>query len=196
MPFSKKSLEEKPYNRCVNCDHIGKTCDGPNFLAMSAERWCEWCHLRKNYLGWTNAHIADAADLSKASVDRVMAGHVNDVRLTTIQQITKALVNGSWGQYPCTMATDKETATADNPVLVEKCAQLESKVSYLKDQAVFKDEQMRIKDKLLDERADFLRRKDKAITALSLMLGVSVLLIVVALFVDLLHHDMGFFWRH
>lgn len=122
MPFSPQSLEEKPYNLCLNCVHIGKHCDGPNFLAMSTERWSEWCRIRKDYLGWTSARVAELSGVSKITVDRIMAGNVKDLRNTTMQAVTKALVNGSWGQYPCAMAalSEKETVCIDNPELVAK----------------------------------------------------------------------------
>ena len=176
MSFAAKNHEEKPYNMCLDCVHIGKNCDGPNFLAMSIERWCEWCHLRKEYLDWTNAHVAELAGVSKISVDRVMSGNVKDLRISTMQSITKALVNGSWGQYPCAMAdfTDKEVVYQDNPEMVHECNRLKSalelitaehkaelnaaredtekRLQYLKDQIAFKENQMAEKDKQIAEK--------------------------------------------
>lgn len=221
MPLTPQSLEEKPYNVCLNCIHIGKKCDGPNFLAMSAERWCEWCKLRKEYLGWTSAHVAEMAGLSKVTVDRVMSGNVKDLRSTTMQAITKALVNGTWGQYPCAMSADG--AYVDNPALVEKAenavaqchrlqvtidtmtedhrAELSSirsewqkKVDFLREQISFRDNQLSAKDKLLEERYGFIRRKDKATAWLSILLGLSVLIIITALVADALNPNIGFFW--
>ena len=225
MPFSPQTLEEKPYNLCLNCAHIGKRCDGPNFLAMDTERWCEWCRLRKEYLGWTNARIADGAGVSKISVDRVMSGNVKDLRISTMQSITRVLVNGTWGQYPCAMAgvSEPEVIYVDNPSLVEKvneanleCKRLQAaldklsedrktdvatahaeehlRIDYLKEQIKFKEEQMRIKDKLLEERYDFLKRKDRIILCLSLLLALALLLIIAALVVDRLDPGKGFFW--
>lgn len=121
-PFSVKDFEEKPYNTCLNCIHIGKKCDGPNFLAMDTERWCEWCRLRKEYLRWTNAHVAELSGISKISVDRIMSGNIDDLRLSTMRAITKVLVNGSWGQYPCVFASlsEPQTVYLDSPALMEK----------------------------------------------------------------------------
>ena len=50
------------------------------------------------------------------------------------------------------------------------------------------------KDTILKERADFLRRKDRTITILAALLGVSVLAIIGALLVDMLNPEVGFFW--
>lgn len=168
MPFSQRTIEEKPYNMCINCIHIGKRCDGPNFLAMEIDRWCEWCKVRKEYLGWTNAFIADEANVSKISVDRIMSGSVKDLRISTMQAVTKMLVNGSWGQYPCAMAatgTDFSESAAQCAKLQEEIERLkevhkkeivrikeenERMVNFLTDQVHFKEEQMLAKDKLLE----------------------------------------------
>lgn len=212
MPFSPQTLEEKPYNMCLNCAHIGKRCDGPNFLAMEMSRLCEWCRLRKDYLHnqdakWTNAYIAEQAGVSKVSIDRFLSGNIDDIKISTIARILKALVNGSWGQYPCTMAAEEKTPIyMDNPALVERCERLQAdlasvraddrqKIDFLKDQIKFKDEQMTAKDKLLAERYGFLKRKDRAIVTLSIFLGIAVALILAAFIVDLVNPDYGFIWR-
>lgn len=199
--------EEKPYNLCLNCIHIGEKCDGPNFLAMTTERWCEWCRLRKEYLGWTNAHVADIAGISKVSVDRIMSGNVKDLRTTTVQAVTKALVNGSWGQYPCSMAADseKEQVFVDSPELVNKCSRLQNeldevhqsekrKVDFLKVQIAFMKDQLSVKDMQLRDRLNFIKRKDKIIFILAILLALTISTIMSALIVDKLNPGIGFFW--
>lgn len=112
--------DDKPYNKCIACPNLGVRCDGPNFLAMSGERWVEWCKLRKDYLRWSNQDLADISGISKTSVDRILAGHAGDIRNSTMEAITKALVNGSWGQFPC---ADPNESTAD-PLLQKEVEQL------------------------------------------------------------------------
>ena len=165
MPFSPDTLEEKPYNICISCPKIGQTCDGPNFLAMSVERWCEWCHLRRDHLKWKNQTIADKAGVSKISVDRIMSGDAKDLRITTMQAVTRALVNGVWGQSPCVLVTETEKEIyVDNPVIVAQCqhlqntldtlsveyktelasvrAEAQKKIDFLRDQVTIKDKQI------------------------------------------------------
>ena len=211
MPFTPQTLEEKPYNACVTCAHIGKNCDGPNFLAMATERWCEWCHLRKDYLNWTNAIIAEKAGISKISVDRIMSGNVKDLRNTTMQAVTKALVNGSWGQYPCAMASvpEKETVYVDNPAIIDQCKKLQATLDnrdaeHRKEtaellareqrQKEFLRDQIASKDHLLEQRYAFIKRKDRIIALLGTLLGVCLLVIIAALIIDGLNPDIGFFW--
>lgn len=202
--YSPKSYEEKPYNLCLNCIHIGKKCDGPNFLAMSTERWSEWVRLRKEYLGWTNAKVAELAEVSKVSVDRIMSGNIKDIRTTTMQAVTKALVNGTWGQYPCALAAIEGATETDNSILTHECEHLRKeleeaheqerkKVDFLKQQIAFKEQQMEAKDNLLRERYDFLNRKDRVIKVLSVLLGVVVAAIIGILIFDLMNGHFGYF---
>lgn len=94
-------IEAKPYDVCLKCPHIGKTCDGPNFLAMSIERWLEWVKERKTLMNLTNAQIAEVGNIGHGTVNRILAGHMVDLKLVTMRAITKAVINGTWGEYPC-----------------------------------------------------------------------------------------------
>jgi len=174
---------------------------------------------------WTNAYIAEQAGISKVSVDRFLSGHIEDIKTSTIAKIIQVLIDGTWGQYPCAMApTEAEVVYVDSPALVEKaekaaarCAQLQAKLnameaehkdeikelratnqratSYLMEQIKFREEQMISKDKLIQESYAFLKRKDRAILVLTLLLAVALLIIVGALIIDRLNPDAGFFWR-
>ena len=168
MPFSPETLEEKPYNICISCPKIGQTCDGPNFLAMSIERFCEWCRLRRDYLGWKNQFIADKAGVSKISVDRIMAGDSKDLRITTMQAVARALVNGEWGKSPCVLVTETEKEIqVDNPVIVAQCQHLQNTLDalteeYKAERASFREEAQRKIDFLRDQ----ITIKDKQIELL------------------------------
>lgn len=176
MPFSPETLEEKPYNICISCSKLGQSCDGPNFLAMTVERWCEWCHLRRDFLKWKNQTIADNAGVSKVSIERIMAGDVKDLRITTMQAVTKALVNGSWGQSPCVLVAETEKEIyVDNPVVIAQCQHLQNtldtltedykkELAFVREEAQkkieFLREQVRIKDKHIDLLHSLINRKD------------------------------------
>lgn len=183
MPFSPETLEEKPYNICISCPKIGQTCDGPNFLAMSVERWCEWCRLRRDHLKWKNQTLADKSGLSKVSIDRIMAGDVKDLRITTMQAVTRALVNGVWGQSPCVLVTETEKEIqVDNPVIIAQCQHLQNtldtltvehkaevaairaeaqrKIDFLREQIAFKERQMDSKDKHIEWLQSLIKSKE------------------------------------
>lgn len=155
MPFSPETLEEKPYNICISCSRIGQTCDGPNFLAMTVERWCEWCRLRRDFLGWKNQTIADKSGISKISIDRIMAGDVKDLRITTMQAVSRALVNGTWGQSPCVLVTETEKEIyVDNPVIIAQCQQLQNTLDSLSEQ--YKAELETVREEAR-QKIDFLK---------------------------------------
>lgn len=165
MPFSPETLEQKPHNICVSCPRIGQSCDGPNFLAMPIERLCEWFRLRRDYLGWKNQIVADKANVSKISIDRIMTGDVKDLRITTLQAVAKALVNGSWGVSPCVLVTESEKEIyVDNPVIVAQCQHLQNTLDNLS--ADYKVELAAVREEA-NKKIDFLREqitiKDKQI---------------------------------
>ena len=168
MPFSPETLEEKPYNICISCPKIGQTCDGPNFLAMSIERFCEWCRLRRDYLGWKNQFVADKASVSKVSVDRIMAGDSKDLRITTMQAVARALVNGVWGHSPCVLVTETEKEIyVDNPVIVAQCQHLQNTLDalsedYKKEMDYAREEAQKKIDFLMDQ----VKIKDRHIDVL------------------------------
>lgn len=206
MPFTPETIALKPYNKCIRCEYLGVKCDGPNVIAMSKERFCEWCRQLKDEKGWSNATLAEKSGLSKATIDKIMANRASGLNGETISTITCALVyghacpEGNWGRFPCAME-----APDDTPGECPKCAALRlqlgqqsrndrEKIDFLKQQVAFKEEQMRTKDKHLEERANFIYRKDRVITILSVLLGISVLLIISALLIDLFNPNIGFFW--
>ena len=215
MPKKIKNYENKPYYKCVSCEHLGIICDGPNFLTMSPEEWCEWSRARKEYLGWTNAYVTEGTDISQSSVERVMAGNANDLRRTTMQAVTKRLINGSWGENPCALAAlsrEGSLTYVDNPVLVERCIQLEKtldntlvenqrkidylqrEIAFLQKELDFANEQINHEEQHLNERYGFMKRKDRIITILSILLGIAVLGFIIALVIDVSNHHIGFFW--
>ncbi len=102
----------KPYTRCVDCDHLGVNC-GPDFLAMDIPHLCDWARMRKDHLHrqdskWTIAYISEQADISKTTVDRFFNGRLEDLNFTTAARIIRVLVAGTRDQYPCMMENDKE----------------------------------------------------------------------------------------
>lgn len=188
MPFSPHTLEEKPYNRCLNCENIGKHCDGPNFLAMSTERRCEWMRLRKEYLHslepdkWTNAYIAEVSGVSKVTVARVFSGDTKDIRLSTIGCIIKVLVNGSWGQYPCAMAA---SADLDRPALLQRAEVAEAECARMREAQASDQRKVAHLIKETDFLEGQLRHKDRYILALAVLLFAALATIITGLVIDL-----------
>ena len=194
------------YFECVHCPKIGSLCDGPNFLAMPSNDLLEWCKQRKALLKWSNAKLAEEANMPKGTVDRLLASAPVDFKFETIRPILKALVGGSWGSNPCGVTDDPLDSS-----MMEKAAQLEEENKILKEQLrsesdthiqdvnnVKQEDRLKI-DFLLEqlsyERANSKGRK-RAIIALSVLVFVLFAMIIAALVVDHMNPNMGFFWSH
>lgn len=133
MEMYQRSLTDKPYDVCVSCAHIGVRCDGPNFYAMDISRLAEWCRSRKDFLHsqdkkWTNAYITEESGLSKATVDRFLAGSLDDLKVSTVQSILRVLVNGTWGQYPCAWAASKHS-DAEAQHALDECVRIQEELA-------------------------------------------------------------------
>ena len=105
---------EKPYNRCLVCEfRKQKRCDGPRTSAMSFQRWCEFMRLMKEANHLTNAQIAERSDVSIKTIERIMAGKLDqDIYRDTARRIENAII-GSSNQYPCYLAFEEEHPNND-----------------------------------------------------------------------------------
>jgi glutathionylspermidine synthase len=87
-----------------------------------------------------------------------------------MQAVTKALVNGAWGQSPCVLVTENEKEIyVDNPVIIAQCQQLQNsldslseevvairaeaqkKIDFLRDQVAIKDRQIDMLHSVIDK---------------------------------------------
>lgn len=109
----KTEYGEKPYNRCLTCHHRTVRCDGPRTSAMDLRRWCEFMRDMKEARGLTNAAIAEKADVSIKTIERLMALNSDqDIMRETARRIEDAII-GSSNQYPCYLAFEAEHPAND-----------------------------------------------------------------------------------
>ena len=181
------------YFECLSCPKLGVSCDGPNFVAMSAHDLLEWCKTRKTKLGLSNAKLADMSGMPKGTIDRLFAGEHLDFKYETIRPMLKALVGGAWGENPC---ADPHGQIDEK--LEETVKRLEEEKKNLKEQVKtimeeYREEVAFLKEQVRNEQEAAKGRK-KAIIILDTSLGITLLIIIVALIIDRLNPDMGFFW--
>lgn len=98
------------FEKCVDCAKMGKTCGGPDFYLLSAEELISWCKRRKEYLHLSNAKIAEAANMSRGTVDNLFANTHADFRYETIRPVLQVLISKTGVQDPCGAPEDEETA--------------------------------------------------------------------------------------
>ena len=104
MP-NKKNYKEKPYNRCLFCDHRGVSCNGPRTSDMDIERWREFMRDMKEMEGLTYAEISLRSNIPARTIEKKLSpgGDGQDIMRETARLIEKAII-GSSAQYPCYMA--------------------------------------------------------------------------------------------
>lgn len=96
---------EKPYDICLQCPFIRESCDGPNILAMDYPRWAEWARERIKQIEVSRQEIAEISGLSVSTLASALSGSGYDIKTDTMRRVTKAIIGGCWGQYPCHFAS-------------------------------------------------------------------------------------------
>ena len=181
------------YNECVICPKLGLSCDGPNFVAMSAQELLSWCKQRKKHLDLSNADLAEQSGIPKGTVDRLLAGEHLDFRYETVRPLIRALVGSEWSGSPC-----PEPQAIDNTELIEKVERLTRNNKLLqehidRDNAQHQQQLEFLREQIRHEQATSDGYK-RTVIGLSITLGISLLVIIAALIVDRLNNDIGFFW--
>lgn len=128
----------KPYYRCLSCSQFRKECGGLPTRGMDLQEWCEYLRDVKEVFHLTNSNIAQQADVSITTVERIMAINSDqDIRRATARRI-EMVVLGNVGKHFC--ATDHSFAS-------ETIQRLQEEVAYWKKES---DRKSRIIDKYLD----------------------------------------------
>lgn len=150
--------------KCLTCSNIGIDCL-PHLIALHPEELLEWCVWRKKSLGLSNADIADKANVPKGTIDRLFAAKNTEFRYSTMQPVVLMLLGADPGSVTCDRHTPEE-----NRETIEV-----------------------LKAQVIRERS-IAQSRAKLVYILGVALGVALLLIITALIVDMLNHDIGFFW--
>ena len=179
------AAKEKPYDICLHCPFISESCDGPNILAMDYPRWVEWANQRMKRMNLTKGEVALQSGIPQSTVKSALSGVTYDIRTETMREITRVLIGGCWGQYPCHLAavlmagnvqeaeSDVDTTAtifAERVKMEDHVKQVKSeyqaKVDYLKEQVIhWKEEAAHWKEEARI-RDEFLKEKNKTIDKL------------------------------
>ena len=130
----------KPYYRCLSCPQFRHDCGGRPTRDMDLKNWCEYMRDVKETFHLTNAHIAQDADVSLSTIERILAINIEqDIMRATARRIEQAVI-GPVGKYTCCLDNDTTAAT-------ELITQLRAEVEYWKKE---NDRKAKIIDKYLD----------------------------------------------
>lgn len=195
--------EGKPYRNCRKCPHLGVRCEPP-ILGLAREQVYAWCRDMKQDRGWSNEKLAEEARTSKTTINRILLGSAPGLNAETLSSIVCALLygeyaeTGEWTRYPC-IAKERATIGCADCEELERQLQKRTagdrvKIDFLKQQVTFAESQLEAKDRQLDQNMDIIRRKDRAVVVLAVLLGLSVILILAAMVIDLTNPELGFIW--
>lgn len=131
----------KPYFRCLSCQRFRKACGGIPTRGMDLQNWCEYMRDVKEIAHLTNAYIAQEADVSIKTIERIMAINCEqDIMRATARRIELVVV-GAVGKHICELDYDEGTVT-------EKINKLIEEVDFWRKE---NDRKARIIDKLLGQ---------------------------------------------
>lgn len=97
-------FSNKPYNRCLFCDHRGVSCDGPRTSAMDLNRWMEYMSDLKAIKGFTISYISEKSGVSMKTVERIMTKNTDQGIMRETARAIEHVLIGSSNQYPCYLA--------------------------------------------------------------------------------------------
>lgn len=182
------------YENCLKCDHLGKDCDGPNFIAMEPHQLADWCISRKEqFPHLTFDKISDLTHVSKSTVNGFFNKKHEDYYYNNIRKIVELLLDGEWDDNPCAIPPDTERA------------ELMKKIEHLEETAKWRDEKIadlqntnaQLQTLVANTNARYTKDKDflrSIIIVLAICFGICLLVIIGALVIDRLNPDIGFFW--
>jgi len=203
----KDEAESRPYDVCLECPFFSDTCDGPNVLAMSWDRWVEWARIRLHQLGFTYEDWAEKSQIPISTIKSIMTGKTQDSRHSTIRELTRVLVGGCWGQYPCHFASLLMTGQIEDGIdrqaeeLSRELKRAESEADALREQLAASDAktaaQVEKAEREAEKKIEWLKgniaeqRREKNLYRWASVGLVAFVLILFA--VDLLVGDVGWF---
>lgn len=130
----------KPYYKCLFCPRFRHTCAGLPTRDMTLQEWCEYVRDVSDVFHLSNAYIADKADVSIKTVERIEAINCDkDIMRSTSRRI-EIVVFGPVGDHTCHLDHDPTAAA-------EQINQLRAEVEYWKKE---NDRKAKIIDKYLD----------------------------------------------
>ena len=128
----------KPYFRCLSCQRFRRVCGGIPTRGMDLQEWCEYMRDVKDIAHLTNAYIAQEADVSVKTIERIMAINCEqDIMRATARRIELVVV-GAVGKHICEL---------DDNAAVERIDRLLAEIEYWRKE---NDRKAKIIDKLLD----------------------------------------------
>lgn len=132
----------KSYFKCLSCPRFRRTCAGIPTRDMSLQEWCEFVRDVSDAFHLSNAYIAEKADVSPKTVERIEAISCDkDIMRSTARRI-EIVVFGPVGTHTCYLDHDPTEAA-------EQIKQLRAEVEYWKKE---NDRKAKVVDMFLEKQ--------------------------------------------
>ena len=113
----RKAPSSKPYFRCLSCERFRLVCGGIPTRGMDLQEWCEYMRDVKDMAHLTNAFIAQEAEVSVKTIERIMAINCEqDIMRATARRIELAVV-GPVGRHICELDDNSSAEKIDRLML-------------------------------------------------------------------------------
>lgn len=134
----------KPYYRCLSCAKFRSACGGIPTRDLDLQNWCEYMRDVKELAHLTNAFIAEKADVSIKTIERIMAINCDtDIRRATARRIEQVVI-GPVAKYFCDMDYDSSAAT-------DRINQLLAEIGNLKEENAYWRRENDLKAKIIEK---------------------------------------------
>lgn len=110
---------DKPYYRCLSCARFRKDCGGIPTRGMDLQTWCEYMRDAKDVAHLTNAHIAQEADVSIRTIERIMAINIEQDIMRAIARRIELAIVGPVGEHLCYLDNDGAANERINKLIAE-----------------------------------------------------------------------------
>lgn len=191
------------FEKCLFCNHSGKDCI-QFVMSLPLQDIITWCKERKEKLGITNAKLSELTNIPKGTIDRMFSESekLTDFRFSTIQPVVMALTGTAEGEVSCESQVIDEQTQKKLKAQAETIQRLEKELNAAHEQRRTDIQAIRAEE---ESRVDYMKEqlrlaqitsngRRKALVIVSTLLGIALLVIIVALIVDKLNTDIGFFW--
>lgn len=187
------------YEKCLRCDQLGITCDGPNLLLLEDIELGQWLNELRKIRNLTYDKSAAETSVSKTALYNFLTGTHPNCRLDTVRPLAKRFIGGDCDS-PCGNVTTAEKASYEERIhqLEAVIAQKDDKISDLTQQKEAMQTLITNTNKRHEEQLQFLRkeikRKNKFMTAMTILSVLALLYIIVTLIIDMADPSKGYYW--
>lgn len=183
--------------KCIDCEHRAADC-AQGLMTLPLKELLTWCRDTKKKAGITNTKISEITGIPIGTLERIMAGKVEDAKFSTIQPIVSTLLElvpgVSCPDDSALGAAHLRQRLAELEHIAEEKKKLERHLAFLREDHAKELETVHTDTK---ERVAYLKgelaaketRSTRLLRALIALGAFDILLLAI----DFLHPTIGFF---